>query len=481
MITVKLYKNPYPYPYYGSTSVVGTVTSKPIAKNLRTGYIDMQIDNLNFNYLSFPLKGKTIYAWVTDIEWLAGNKLYRVQYEIDAFRTYRNDLVLGQQYIERSPTPTLKYDHLLGSEKHINDVLYKKYNIGDPTKRYAVVQARPIDYDDFSNTPVQPTPYSFYIAEYPTNQWALSQPIFILVNELIGGAETTNLVTMYSIPYVKTIGNIPLKDLPVKHAGASQPTYIEGWRMLGSIQSYANTLWNFTPLEIPEDLERIKHTIMIVIPEAGIINVPPELAQIPGIGIRQDIDIFSGACNYMLASNGGNTPYHLSVRGSSTSTIPIISDPYDTYISQNQNTLTASLMGDVANMVMGVGGNIISGNLMGAGASAIRGLLSMQGRQAMLDDAQYKGFSNPPAFLGTALAGSFHQQFWQITIKTHVNNETEVHSRMGYPYEKFDNLTLPSQGFIKTLNCSVRSSGYPVPLWAIEEINNRLDEGIYFV
>ena len=84
MITVTLRQNNYPYPYYGSTTVVGTVTSKPIAKNLRTGYIDMQLDNINL-IIFFPLKGKTIYAWITDIEYLR-RQLYRVHYQVDAFR-----------------------------------------------------------------------------------------------------------------------------------------------------------------------------------------------------------------------------------------------------------------------------------------------------------------------------------------------------------------------------------------------------------
>src|SRR5690606_36199061 len=86
--------------------------------------------------------------------------------------------------------------------------------------------------------------------------------------------------------------------------------------------------------------------------------------------------------------------------------------------------------------------------------------------------------SNPPDFLGTALASSFNQMFWLMITKQPVDNANVVHSNFGYPMNKVAPLTFPTRGYIKTQGCAVSSDG-TVPQWAIDEINNMFNNGVY--
>jgi hypothetical protein len=475
MNTVKLYKNPYPYPYYGNISNYKTVSATPRNQDLRSGYIDMQLtmdEIFAFNYLSFNRDGRTIYAWVENIEELSGNKLYRVHYATDAFRTYRNDLVLGTQYIARSPEPTLLEDELLSSTKETNDFLRVDYTIGDPTKRYCIVQVRndSESENDISNTPGQPTPYEIYACPYDVNNWGAAEPIRNLIVDLKNDAQSTNIVTIYSVPYVDLDAFISWPLFVKRPDGSS--TRIEGWYEMknhnwGSLQGCLTT---FTDIGFPPNLTKTRHSVKLIFPDAGIMNIPDEFLYYENLCVRQDIDIFSGACNYMLCLDP-MTPTHLSVRGTTLSTIPILSNPYDTYLSQNQNTLAVGLLGDVANLTVGA----FTGNVPAAGAGAM-GLIN---KYSSLADAQAMIPSNPPAFLGSALVSSFNQRFWAQIISKPYDNEAEVRARYGYPQHRIGKLTIPSSGFIQTNNCSVSSNG-SVPLWAINEINQLFNAGILF-
>ena len=91
------------------------------------------------------------------------------------------------------------------------------------------------------------------------------------------------------------------------------------------------------------------HSVQVVVPDAGIISIPDYMLKDGDLYLRQDVDMFSGASNYMVVSD--NKYFTQSVRGSSISSIPIISDPMETYISQNQNALATALIGDVASIV----------------------------------------------------------------------------------------------------------------------------------
>jgi len=472
MITITLRQNNYPYPFYGPTTSVGTVTSKPVAKNLRAGYIDMQLDNMNFNYLSYPLKGKTLYAWVTDIEHLSGDKLYRVHYQVDGFRTYINDIIIGTQFIERSPEPTNLPDPLLGSTQPTNIFFIQTYSFPNPGKRYLVVQVREHPADFITMTPGQPSMYNFYIAEYDVNNWRASSPILGLMEEISYGERPNNIVTVYSIPHIDLSGDGFLSaNLPIRYAN-NNVVYVDGWKVLGHNSGNQNKLVTSCPIYLNgEAFLRTKHSISIVIPDAGIINVPDSITVKTNLNLKMYVDIFTGACNYILCV--GEEPTHLSVRGGATTSIPIISDPYDTYISQNQNTLMASILGDVANLGYGM----VTSNP----ASFVAGGTGLLNRIVSLADAKNEIPATPPAFLGSALMGHYNKRFWVQYNYALEDNAVQVNNRYGYPKNMVDDVTIPEQGFLKLQNCSVRGTGSrSVPLWAIEEINSRLNEGIYF-
>lgn len=473
MVEVKLYRNPNPYPYYSnSLTTVKTVTAKPINTDLRSGYVDMQISHaemFTFNYISFTAGGKTIYAWVENIEHLSGDRLRRVHYATDALRTYMDDIIFGIQYIARSPIETLIEDPLLSSTDHIH--YYEKVDMSFtlPNIRFCVVQARPAPGQSGSNTPGQPTPYEFYFAQYDVNNWNGSSPIVNLVKELSDGAQTQNIVSIYSIPHVNTSRLTPRQLVVVRNEVSSTP--INGWNVLASDANPVDLTTTTAPITIPEGITKTSHSLSVVIPEAGIIKIPDEMIELPGLCIRMDTDIFSGASNYMLCADNGATPTHLSVRGSSMSTIPILSDPYDTYISQNQNTLAVGLLGDVANLGMG----IATMNPVAIGA----GGMSLLNKYTQMEDLKNVVPSNPPAFLGSALIGKYSKRCWLSIMKKPYDNELEVRERYGYPYHRISELSIPSSGFIQTQNCNVSSNGN-VPLWAINEVNQLFNGGIHF-
>lgn len=482
MNTLTLYKNSKPYPYYSnSLTTVKTIDVTPFNQNLRSGYVDLQLvgdEMFSFNYISYKRSSKLIYAWVTDIEKLSRINLYRVNFEVDPLRTYRNNIVLGKQIIERRPQATKLFDPYLGSSQHHNDMSIKRKMIGDPTSRFAVVQKRhPGPAEQSSKVPGQPTPYQFWICKYYVNDWTSATPIRVLLNALGDSAQTSDIVTVYSVPFVDSQYLSP-STLYFKVGNENKE--IPGWSFIGEGGNPKGKFQNIMHLDFKTDypdLTKSSHSVNIVVPDAGVLTVPDEIIFGDTPVLVRDIDIFSGSCNYHLALEGGAkmTPY--SVRGSALSTIPILSNPYDTYISQNQNTLAASLLGDTASLLAG-GTMIATGNPMG-GALALSGGKNLLGSLNSLADAKNMIPSNPPAFLGSALVSDHNNWVYQVVTKKPYSNESEVRDRYGYPYNVLDNLVIPTTGYIQTTNCSISSDG-SVPLWAINEINQLFDNGIKF-
>lgn len=499
MATIQFYKNKYDYPHYSESliSYGNAMECTPVGINLRTGTLrvrgDMN-DFMNCNYMALTRDNQTLYAWITDVAFHTEDS-FQVSYQVDAWRTYKNKINLGVQYIDRRPEPTSQRDPLLGAEQDYPNISsHTIFNISS-NNRVFVVQVRPATGEIFSSTPVQPTPYQFYMCQYVVNGWTDNMAIQQLLTALEGGAETENIVTMYSIPYMNLAGLLD-KDLPVTYSGGDT-TYISGWKMLDTVSEPNARL----KLEVPiyyddldkEALLRVPHSVQLVIPEAGIIDIPDELLMKEDLKLRQDIDLFSGASNYMLMSGEGDTAeyYTQSVRGSSVSSIPILSDPLDTYMSQNQNALTTSLIGDVATVAgsiammtpqgRAIGSAVGLGSSMTTGAGLLgiySGVNSMIDRKASIKDAGTK-YSNPPAFLGTALAGNFNNRFWIVVKQDPVDNAEEVHTNYGYQYGKVTSLSFPSSGFIKTEGCNVSSTDGTVPRWALQEVNAIFDSGIH--
>lgn len=480
MATLQFYKNPYVYPNYGSITSYGTsLTCTPVGVDLRGGSIRVRGDFNDFmscNYLSLTRDGKTIYAWIDNAKFRTEDS-FDVYYTIDAWRTYKSKIVLSNQFISRSPISTNKYDRLLGSADQTADISCTKISAMTKATRTFVVQTRPVKEGIHSNTPVQPSPYTFYFCDYLSNEWASSEPLKTLMEYLMYGAKPLNIVTMYSIPFFNLSGMVDA-SLPVEVA--SGLTAIDGFKGLTGIENHSDRLQQHYPLNIEgkEDLLRTDHSVQIVIPEAGIINVPDELLIKTDLELRQDIDLFSGASNYMLTSDNRTNFYTQSVRGSSTSSIPIVSDPLDTYLSQNQNALATSLIGDVAMIGGGIATAVGTGGIgavMGAGG-VMTGINNIIDKGTKMADISNQ-YSNPPAFLGTALATKFNKTIWIVITKKKVDNKTIVNNMFGFPYGKVAPLTFPDSGFIQTEGCNVSSDG-SVPRWAIEEIDRMFDTGI---
>jgi hypothetical protein len=488
MASLQLFQNKYRYPKYSAaiTAYGSTMDCTPVGIGLKSGTLRVKGDMVDFmscNYLSLTRTGKTIYAWIDDVN-VINDEVFEIKYSVDSWRTFRSKIDLGVQFIKRTYTETFLLDKLLGSIQPYYDVTSTNYSIGAATKRIAVVQVRGTGGQTMSNSPVQPTPYQFYLTEYSLNSWQDSQPLVDLMSALPQNAETQNLVTIYSIPWIDISG---ISGAPLIITIDNNPSItVNGWKGVTSDTDMSGLLYNETPIltDGASDLMRVAHSIQIVIPEAGIINVPDELWNSGSLKLRQDIDLFSGACNYMLTTGsyatGDYCLYTESVRGSSVSSIPILTNPEDTYISQNQNALTTSLIGDVANIGMGfaIAGASPDPGMKAWGLSSIvsGGVGIMENMAQRADGGSH--YSNPPAFLGTALAANFNGTFWVVVKQQHVTNIGVVHDNFGYPYNAVGYLTFPSSGYIETQNCNISSTDGSVPRWALEEINTLFDNGI---
>lgn len=484
MATLQFYKNPYVYPNYGSITAVGSsMQCTPVGTGLKTGSIKVagdMADFMNCNYLRLVRNGSTIYAWIEDVAFSTANS-YTITYRVDPWRTYRSKVTLGTQFIERSNTATTKQDDLLGSTIDTPQITTIPFTASN--WRTLIVQTRTQDGSrvGYSSTPVQPSPYTFWACSYDPSNWQNSAPIVSLV-ALLSEEAQTNVVTMYSIPYMNatSMANEPLR-ISWGQGGQDEQEQIPGWRLIPHKDNVHEALTQ--RILIPTNqldmtaLRKVPHSVKLVVPDAGIIDIPDELLLANELYLRQDVDLFSGASNYMLEDGAGNN-YIQSIRGSSVSSIPVLSDAMDTYLSQNQNALTTSLIGDVAMLGVGLGMSATGGGAL-AGlpmtASAIQGMYS---RGASINDmSANNNIGNPPAFLGTALNGAYHGKFWLQVTQKRVANATQVNSNYGYPMNMVRSLTFPSSGYIKTAGCSVTSDG-TVPLWAINEINSMFDNGL---
>lgn len=494
MASLQFYKNKYHYPHFSSTLTAygPMIECTPVGMNLRSGSLHVKgdmTDFMNCNYLSFERDNQTVYGWIDDVRFRTSES-FEVVYSVDAFRTYKSKIDLGVQYIDRRPQATANLDPLLGSDQSYMDLSTHSIDTVGTGSRVFVVQVRPAAGEIYSTTPLQPTPYQFFMVEYNPKQWTTSTPLQQLLTALEGGAETENLVTMYSIPWMNLNGLLQ-RSLPVTYAGGTTEN-IAGWYMLDNVADVGSRLTFTTPLHFnginKDELLRVQHSVQLVIPEAGIIDIPDELMMRTDLGLRQDVDLMSGACNYMLVTADG--PYTQSTRGSSVSSIPILSDPMDTYVSQNQNAMAVSLLGDVAMMAgslamfhplgraAGTALGLGAGMSTGAGVLGLyTGVNNMIDRQASIMDAGSK-FSNPPAFLGSALGANFNGQVWVVIRRAPVDNAALVHENFGYPYGKVAPLVFPNSGYIKTEGCNVMTSNGGIPRWALQEINAIFDNGI---
>lgn len=486
MATVQFYNNPYHYPDYVETLTALTPAMDMTPKNTSTRGGSLHLsgswgDLSGYNYLCIRRNGTTYWAWIDNVL-ERGSNASIVEYTVDAFRTYKGRITPGSQFIERSPQTTELYDDLLGSTKQAHTFNSSFIPWANYRSRTLVVQVRRShSLDLFSTTPVQPTPYNFYFATFDPDDWVNytggTNPIVALMEVLRSNPQTENIVTLYTLPYMDLSELVEL-SLPVETASGT--TNVPGFRFIGSmtespVKQYLNRSRTINLSLTNTEIMRRNHAFRVVVPDAGVLMITDEAIRLGNIKVRQDVDMFSGASNYMITAGENNRVMGQSVRGSSTNSIPILSDPYETYISQNQNALSTALIGDVANIGMGLG-SMIFGNPTGAG-QALSGVHGIVNRNTSLRDAENMLPSNPPSFLGSALANSYGNGFWLLEQYEDVTNESIVHAQFGYPYGMVDTLSIPSKGYIQTVNCSVSSNGR-VPQWAVQEINERFNNGL---
>lgn len=468
------------YPDYSDhlTSWTTAMPCTPVGLNLKGGVIRVAGDLssfMKFNYIKFERGNATIYAWIDNVEY-KNETLFDVHYSTDAFRTYRNDFTLGTQYIVRTPTPTSKLDNLLGSSNSQYDMVTTPYIWGNYHNRVLAVQVTPEPAYVVNNTPVQPTPYHFYFASYNPDNWQASSAIVELMAKL-RATQASNIITIYSLPYMN-ISKLPTTQLPL-FQGEVQKDTVQGFKFLSGTLNVKDLLTRDRLIAPPMQLSMLSRrpfTTHVMIPDAGIMNIPIEVWAKGNVKVRQDVDIFSGASNYMITAGDNDDITGISVRGSSTSTIPILSSPFDTYLSQNQNALTTSLIGDVASVIGGAGSFMVAPNMVSGGV-ALKGVTGLISNVSSLADKRTQGASNPASFLGTAMANHFSSNFFLISQYLAVSNAEMVNEAYGYPFEYPSTAFVPNSGYIQLQNCNVSSDG-SIPRWALEEINGIFNSGL---
>lgn len=483
MATIQFYQNKYDYPKYTRTlTPVGSELSfTPETTGLKAGTV-IAAGNMSYfmscNYIRIKRDGATIFAWIDEVSFHTDSSFY-VRYSVDPFRTFESKITLGTQYVKRSSTVTNKFDPLLGSLQHEYNMRTSQILWGNYHARIMVIQVNPEPAFVANNTPVQPTPYHFYFCSYNPDNWQASPALVDFFSKLRASSAVSNIITLYSIPYMN-IDALPEVLLPI-FEGEEQVETVSGFKMLSGTNDVKNLLTRSRVVPLPpyNALSKIGHSVQIMIPDAGIMNIPDEVLTKGNVKVRQDVDIFSGASNYMLTCGENDELTGISVRGSSTSSIPIISNPYDTYISQNQNALTTSLIGDVASLAGGIGSFMIAPNMMSAGVAA-KGVTGLISSYSSLQDKQNMSPSNPPSFLGTAMANHFNSVFFLIVKTANVTNQSLVNERYGYPIETIQNVSVPATGYLELQNCNVSGTG-TVPRWALEEINTIFNNGLLII
>lgn len=478
LATLQFYKNPEHYPKFTNTLVAGPiVTIEDRDVDLISSTLHLSRGNLAHatgnNYMKLTVDDKTYYAWITGISTRTPTTI-NISYTVDAWRTYRSKLTLGNQYIARGITPTQKPDPLLTTESHVPSLATYKQSFPLADQRTMVVQTVTRVGEVVSPTPGQPTHYQFFFCNYPLNNWKAATAIEALMVNMQGDEQPKNIVAMYSIPAVDISG---LATSPLGVTTSEGTTMVEGWKFMnvGSQQSIFTTSIDLPRSYITDTFYQTEHRVQLVIPEAGIITLTDDLLAKTSLSLRRDIDIFSGATNYMIMS--GDTPYTLSVRGGSLGAIPVIGDPLQTYVGNSQNQRLLAATGDAASAVIG-GARMLAGDPLGAGGlmTGVNGLLN---KRAAMSDMENK-FMTPPAYLGSALVPHYNAQIWTVVTRMVPDNVEITRARYGYPQERYGPLIVPASGYIQTENCSVSSDG-SVPRWAVDEIDNLFNNGLLVI
>ena len=477
LMTVRMWQNPGIYPdYVRQLQAFGSGFQATVIGHSMTGgtfrFSGYDIDFVYCNYLSFERNGVTYWASIDNVTYL-NELVFQIEYTVDLFRTWIDACDLGTQYVVRSTAKTYKQDNLLGSSQAWDDVKTVRTSFSEPEYRTMVVQTRAREGEITSPTPVQPSPYQFWFCKYKTSEPLKTPGIANLMNKIRFSAKPQNIVSIYSIPFFNDAGLIE------GNMGLSMPSssvQVPGWKLLNESVPGNNRMRDTISISQLDfdfaEMNRTAFSFQVLIPEAGVITIPPQYLAKRPLRLAMDIDLTSGAVNYSVLAGSDLTP--ISMRSAPLGQIPIVSDPYDTYVSQNQATLTASLLGDVATIGGGIAVAATGGGALIGGGMALAGTQSLLSKGASIKDAT-STYSNPPAFLGSALAEQYPKQVFCIYTSSPCDNESYVVERFGYPVEKIMPLVMPASGYIETQNCCVSGRA---PRYALEEISKQFDRGL---
>lgn len=483
MYSLQFYTNPYTYPDYGSITAVGSpieITGVDIDDN--QGMI--KTDKLTFaqrfsvNYLAVTRDDVTLYGFITSIERLSGDKGVMVSFTVDPFRSFRSAVSFGTQFVVRHPTTSFDFDPFLrGATGEQPTITTTELAFADAGSRMLVVQIMRPDEDVLnSSTPVQPSPYVFFFKQYSITNTTGVSDINALMNVIINSARPSNLVSIYSVPVFDYSGmSTGTQGLPLIIDGV-ETIVGTSWLRLSS-GNWSSVVTKYSPVFTQTDktILRVPHSVSVVVPEAGILQVPDELLFKTNLRLRQDIDMFSGASNYMLVYDGADiTPN--SVRGGGLASIPIAYDVQQQALASNRTALTVGMLSDLASIGIGVTGALATGGLgaiVGGGmvSSGAFGLINKIGGLGDSINQQ----TNPPGYLGSALVQNFNQTAYLIIARGKSDNASIINARYGYPCNQVQSLTIPSSGYIQTQDCNVSGN---IPTWARKEINQILDGGL---
>ena len=327
MAILQFYKNSFYYPHYKEalTGYGASMDCTPVGINQKGGTLRVRGDMDYFNgcnYLALTRDQQTIYAWVDNLTYRTPES-FDVTYSVDAWRTYKNRVKLGTQFLKRTPTVTNKLDSLLGGTIAGVDVHTQEYLWGNYHTRVLVVQVVPEPAYVVNNTPVQPTPYHFYFAAYNPDNWQSSTTLVNFFSKLRGSSAITNIITMYSLPYMD-ISGMNTVGLPLME-GKEQVDIANGFKFLSGTNNVIDLLTRSRLIELDtatSDLTRTPHTVQVLIPEAGIMSIPDEYLLRGNLKVRQDIDLFSGASNYTLTFWEIYVSYGLEITG-----MELVEDP----------------------------------------------------------------------------------------------------------------------------------------------------------
>lgn len=491
MYTIQFYTNPHNYPNFGNINPVGSSFTIP-GIDIDDAVGSFRTDKLTYaqrfsvNYISLVRDGVTLYAEITNITRVSGDNVVNIAFKIDAFRSFRSVTNFGTQMVVRHPASTFDYDPLLrAATGEVNDTTVTALTgLGSSGARVLVVQIlRPTDGTMNYRTPVQPSPYIFYLLPYTMSTLHSNTSIQALMDIITDSSKPTNIASIYSVPSfflgaltLSSGGPIPIMIDGIKHdVGSGFQVVISGnWDSALRLASDSFT-------QTDKSLLRVKHQASIVIPEAGIIPLPDEVLFKPNLRLRQYIDLYNGASNYMVTYDGADaTPY--SLRSAGVSNIPMVYDAQQQQLAANRTQINAAIIQDVASIGIGAAGvaaAAASGGLLST-AGMVGGGMALKGAMGLMSTFGSIGDNvnmqvNPPSYLGSAMALHFPQKAYLMITKNRVDNANIVNSRYGYPVNQIQPLVIPSSGYIQTQDCNV--SG-PIPMWAREEINTLLNDGL---